>query len=726
MEPDQPFDRFSLLILLLLFFVFDSVFGVKQRVVWHFRVRARLARFDRKDTKETTKLREEKNNAKMKRKGETSSGKGLHGEVRMKAETFIAMQETMAEGGKDTHVGTRKSDGTGESDTSEGVRVGDVRINLVGASRGGIRLCRARLCQGSLDTLVRYSCNAWNEDFFKICILDCGSYLRADSHTVDKIRFDYARILIATPLLEVIKSATKLLVDGEVVEIKILEEWGYAMGEGACLLEEGKTPEVSHSDNEEEHIDLEANNNVDVLFENLEVHQPNFSNKENDMAKRISQRTNNLEWDPQLPPLAHCTVINNESVSQTMFVKLLTRGHIPIRTLIKENVLTRARLGISAVWFRDRGAGNGCMITILGMQRAMEDVRGIGRVIGVQVKGDNTNRFSALSRDRKGVQILSWNIRGLGGLEKRKKYFSVGFPGPCFLLPSFCRGVGRIADFVRYLGGRSLVVNQLRACLMVPCKGEEASLSDEEVQKLHGITSDIHSLSCLNASICWQQSHSRWLHEGDANTKYFHSVLASHQRGNTISSLQVNGVTTKGVRSIREGVGGSGGWFGDCVSKKVGDGVDTFFWTDLWFGGRLFDLLVFQPSTVAEMSSLGWEVGGNAWVWLRQLWQWQSDPDRGYSVRGAYQLLASQQPIALDAAEEIIWHKQQTLITYRTISFSLLTLPAVFVLDDLFCSSSDLLVCGLFGLNEISASLETQSVPYLIFWTRSNSSLIGG
>ncbi|GAU33481.1 hypothetical protein TSUD_370930 [Trifolium subterraneum] len=61
------------------------------------------------------------------------------------------------------------------------------------------------------------------------------------------------------------------------------------------------------------------------------------------------------------------------------------------------------------------------------------------------------------------------------------------------------------------------------------------------------------------------------------------------------------------------------------------------------------------------MSSLGWEVGGGAWVWRRQLWvweeellgecqallhvfslqaqypdrwQWQLDRDRGYSVRG--------------------------------------------------------------------------------------------
>ncbi|MCI05300.1 C-terminal binding protein, partial [Trifolium medium] len=58
-----------------------------------------------------------------------------------------------------------------------------------------------------------------------------------------------------------------------------------------------------------------------------------------------------------------------------------------------------------------------------------------------------------------------------------------------------------------------------------------------------------------------------------------------------------------------------GGWFGEYVSKKVGDGVDTFFWTDPWLGGiplcerfgRLFDLAVNKSSMVAEMYALGWE-----------------------------------------------------------------------------------------------------------------------
>ncbi|GAU51099.1 hypothetical protein TSUD_411800 [Trifolium subterraneum] len=85
-------------------------------------------------------------------------------------------------------------------------------------------------------------------------------------------------------------------------------------------------------------------------------------------------------------------------------------------------------------------------------------------------------------------------------------------------------------------------------------KGEEVVLSDEEIAELHGVTFDLHSLSQMNASISWQQSRALWLNEGDANSKYFHSILASRRRKNALSFIKVDDVTLEGVTPIRQAV----------------------------------------------------------------------------------------------------------------------------------------------------------------------------
>ncbi|MCI31875.1 receptor-like kinase, partial [Trifolium medium] len=79
--------------------------------------------------------------------------------------------------------------------------------------------------------------------------------------------------------------------------------------------------------------------------------------------------------------------------------------------------------------------------------------------------------------------------------------------------------------------------------------------------------------------------------------------------------------------SLREEGRNGSTWWRECVSKKVGDGSDTFSWTDPWLGGiplcvkfgRLFELAENKSSTVAKMYQLWWETGGEAWEWRRQL-----------------------------------------------------------------------------------------------------------
>ncbi|GAU41424.1 hypothetical protein TSUD_26040 [Trifolium subterraneum] len=119
------------------------------------------------------------------------------------------------------------------------------------------------------------------------------------------------------------------------------------------------------------------------------------------------------------------------------------------------------------------------------------------------------------------------------------------------------------------------------------------------------------------------------------------------------------------ISRIRDSGGGIGGEMcGEHILRKVGDKSDTLFWTDPWVDGtplckwfgRLFDLAKTKSCSVAEMFSLrrGWWRGAQS----LDRWQWEPDHDKGYTVRGAYQLLTSRDSITLDAASGLIWHTQ--------------------------------------------------------------------
>ncbi|XP_045831171.1 uncharacterized protein LOC123922499 [Trifolium pratense] len=119
--------------------------------------------------------------------------------------------------------------------------------------------------RGAWVRLYGIPIHAWNEQFFKLCVLYCGSFLRTDNDYVEKGRLDFARVLIATPDLDIIKRSESVLVNGTPVVIKIVEEWGYAMGEDACLFEEESESEASQAECCEGLVDPEIQRNVDLL-----------------------------------------------------------------------------------------------------------------------------------------------------------------------------------------------------------------------------------------------------------------------------------------------------------------------------------------------------------------------------------------------------------------------------------------------------------------------------
>ena len=48
-----------------------------------------------------------------------------------------------------------------------------------------------------------------------------------------------------------------------------------------------------------------------------------------------------------------------------------------------------------------------------------------------------------------------------------------------------------------------------------------------------------------------QKSRLLWLKEGDANTKFFHNIMYSRRRVNSIFSLSTNGAIVEGDEGIR-------------------------------------------------------------------------------------------------------------------------------------------------------------------------------
>ena len=134
-------------------------------------------------------------------------------------------------------------------------------------------------------------------------------------------------------------------------------------------------------------------------------------------------------------------------------------------------------------------------------------------------------------------------------------------------------------------------------------KGEEYDLDLEEVEELHSLSDNLHSLSRINNNIHWQKSRLLWLKEGDANSKKFHSIMSSRRRANTIVSLFVNGFTVEGVDGIRGAIFSHfASHFRSVVAERPS--IDNLNFQTLNVGQR-GDLT--KPFTIEEVKQEVWD-----------------------------------------------------------------------------------------------------------------------
>jgi len=66
--------------------------------------------------------------------------------------------------------------------------------------------------------------HTWNDDFFRLCVMGVGWFIRSDECTMDKARLDYAIILVTMHQIEIVNKTTDFFIDGCKYGIKLVEE----------------------------------------------------------------------------------------------------------------------------------------------------------------------------------------------------------------------------------------------------------------------------------------------------------------------------------------------------------------------------------------------------------------------------------------------------------------------------------------------------------------------
>ncbi|PNX71868.1 putative sulfate transporter, partial [Trifolium pratense] len=149
--------------------------------------------------------------------------------------------------------------------------------------------------RGAWVRLYGIPLQAWNVNFFKLCVVECGRFLRLDNCSVEKERLDFARILIATTELESVNKVETVLVDGTQVEVRIVEEWGFNLGEDSCLFRDDGESETSQKDHAERQDDLEVRHHVDTMVENF----AKGMEEEDDIGSQENLKLSNIRVDEE-------------------------------------------------------------------------------------------------------------------------------------------------------------------------------------------------------------------------------------------------------------------------------------------------------------------------------------------------------------------------------------------------------------------------------------------
>jgi len=73
-------------------------------------------------------------------------------------------------------------------------------------------------------------------------------------------------------------------------------------------------------------------------------------------------------------------------------------------------------------------------------------------------------------------------------------------------------------------------------------EGDERQLSDQELLTRKKLQEELWTAAQSHESLLRQKARLRWIKEGDCNSKFFHRIVNSNHRFNTLRGVFVNGV----------------------------------------------------------------------------------------------------------------------------------------------------------------------------------------
>jgi len=171
--------------------------------------------------------------------------------------------------------------------------------------------------------------HAWIPDFFKLCVYDCGRLLQVDEFTMDKIRFDYARVLLSTSSMDIIITGAKVMVDGELFDFQIIEEWGFALGEDACLCDVDEAQGDAEPPPDSVHDGGVASGEVDVLMNQLSA---DWQNEDIVVPVRNSEGIFNVETE-KMPIVEKAATLVPQDVSLSK--QILTADTVTVQPAVQ-------------------------------------------------------------------------------------------------------------------------------------------------------------------------------------------------------------------------------------------------------------------------------------------------------------------------------------------------------------------------------------------------------